>query len=112
MISSLLALAAAASAAQASDTTRASREAFNACMRTFVQRSVEAGKTVQAFQLEFPQQCAAEESAFRDAIMQRETALRATRSTADSTARQEVEDARFNFTERFQMAMEPAQPPQ
>lgn len=107
MISSLLALVGVAFAAQATDTTRASREAFTACLRSYVQGSLDSGKSVDAFQTEFPQQCAAEEAAFRDAIMRRETALRATRATADQTAADAVEDARLNFRERFEMAMQP-----
>ncbi len=59
MISSVLALLAAASAAQATDQTRSTREAFTACLRTYVQRSVEARMTLAAFQAEYPQQCAA-----------------------------------------------------
>ena len=107
MISSVLALLAAASAAQAADTTRAAREAFTACLRTYVQRSVDAGMTLETFQTEYPQQCAAQEAAFREAIMRRETALRATRATAVQSANLEIEDARINFSERFEMSMTP-----
>jgi hypothetical protein len=107
MISSVLALLAAASAAQATDQTRASREAFTACLRGYVQRSVEARMTLQAFQAEYPQQCAAQETAFREAIMRREVALRATRATAEQSANLEIEDARVNFSERFEMSVTP-----
>ncbi len=107
MISSLLALLAAATAAQAaaSDTTRSSREAFVACLRAFVDSSLQAGKTLEAFQAEFPQQCAAQEAAYREAIVRRDTAARIARAAAQEAANLEVEDARVNFSERFQMSL-------
>jgi hypothetical protein len=107
MISSVLALLAAASAAQATDQTRGAREAFTSCLRGYVQRSVDARTTLEAFQAEYPRQCAAQEAAFREAIMRREMALRATRSTAEESANLEIEDARINFSERFEMSVTP-----
>ena len=94
---------------QASDTTRASREAFQRCLGTFVDGAIRANKTLDAFNTEFPQACAAEEQAFRRAIIARDTANRATRAGAEDAANLEVEDARFNFNDRFQMA-QPATP--
>jgi hypothetical protein len=93
---------------QASDTTRASREAFTRCLGRFVDSSMEAGKTAAQFSAEFPQACATEQSAFRAAIIARDTASRATRASAEESANAEIEDARFNFNDRFQGA----QPPQ
>ena len=110
MISSMLALLAATSAAQASDTTRTAREAFTACLRMYVNRSIEAGTTAEAFEAEYPQQCTAQETAFRDAVIRRDTAMRATRATAEDSARLEIEDARANFSERFAAAMTPRSP--
>ena len=107
MIASVLALLAAASAAQASDTTRSAREAFTACLRTYVNLSIDAHMAVDAFHTAYPQQCAQQEAAFRAAIMQRETALRSTRANAEESARLEIEDARTNFSERFETAMTP-----
>ncbi|TMJ18692.1 MAG: hypothetical protein E6G92_02290 [Alphaproteobacteria bacterium] len=93
---------------QASDTTRASREAFTRCLGRFVDSSMEAGKTAAQFSAEFPQACATEQSAFRNAIIARDTASRSTRASAEESANAEIEDARFNFNDRFQGA----QPPQ
>ena len=107
MISSVLALIAAAAATQASDTTRAAREAFTACLRNYVNHSLDTRTTVEAFRTDYPHQCTEQEAAFRDAIMRRETALRATRATAEESAHLEIEDARTNFSERFEMAMTP-----
>ena len=107
MISSVLALAAAASAAQASDTTRTAREAFTACLRTYVTRSIEARTSAEAFETEYPQQCTAQEAAFREAVVRRDTAMRATRATAEDSARLEIEDARANFSDRFATGITP-----
>ena len=107
MISSVLALVAAASAAQASDTTRTAREAFTACLRTYVNRSIEARTEPAAFETAYPQQCTAQETAFREAIIRRDTAMRSTRNSAEESARLEIEDARANFSERFAAAMTP-----
>ena len=109
MISTALALASAAFAMQASDTTRASRETFTSCLNTFVTRAVRSNKSQAEFDTEFPQACAAEQTAFREAIIRRDTAMRATRATAEDAANLEVEDARFNFADRFAMA-QPVQP--
>jgi hypothetical protein len=114
MISTALALASAAFAMQASDTTRASREAFTSCLGAFVTRAVSSHKSQADFDTEFPQACPAELAAFRAAIIRRDTALRATRASAEDAANLEVEDARFNFADRFAMAQpatpRPAQP--
>ena len=107
MISSVLALAAAASAAQASDTTRTAREAFTACLRMYVNRSIEAGTPAATFETEYPQQCTSQEAAFREAVVRRDTAMRATRASAEDSARLEIEDARANFSDRFAAATTP-----
>src|ERR1044072_5889182 len=104
MISTALMLAAAAVSMQASDTTRASREAFQRCLGTFVDGAIRERKAVDEFNTAFPQACAPEEQAFRRAIIARDTANRATRPGAEDAANLEVEDARFNFNDRFQMA--------
>lgn len=107
MFSAMLALLAATSAAQASDTTRTAREAFTRCLRAYVDRSVEARMEAAAFEAEYPQQCTTQEAAFREAIIRRDTALRSTRATAEDSARLEIEDARANFSEHFAAGMTP-----
>jgi hypothetical protein len=104
MISTALVLISAALAMQASDTTRASREAFQRCLGTFVDGAIRERKPPAEFTTAFPQACAPEEAAFRRAIIARDTASRATRAGAEDAANLEVEDARFNFNERFDMA--------
>lgn len=104
MLSSFLALMLAAVGGQATDTTRTAREAFTACLRAYVQQSVEARLPVADFQSQYPQQCTAQQTAFRDAVIRRETGLRATRATAEESASLEIDDARTNFSERFLMS--------
>ena len=110
MISTALALIAAAFAFQ-SDTTRPAREAFTTCLNRFVDQAIRSNKPAGDFETEFPQACATEQTAFRQAIVSRDTAMRATRATAEESANLEVEDARYNFNERFQMSL-PATPRQ
>ena len=104
MISSVFAIALAATSMQATDATRAAREAFNACLRSYVQTSVEAHLAMEAFTAAYPQQCTQQEAAFREAILRRENAARATRASAEQTATEEIADTRTNFKERFEMA--------
>ena len=111
MISSMLAIAVAATMAQASDTTRETREAFTACLRAYVDSSLDSGTSAEEFAAQYPQQCAAEQAAFRAAIFRRETAARISQADAEEAANLEIEDARVNFSERFDMAM-PAEAPQ
>jgi hypothetical protein len=101
MMISMFAMAAAATAMQ-SDTTRASREAFTACLRTYVNGAITAGKSQDEFDRDYPQQCTSQQQAFRDSVVARETALRATRANATQQADLEIEDARVNFSERFE----------
>lgn len=112
MISSVLAIAIAATAAQASDTTRESREAFTTCLRGYVDRSLDGGTTAETFAAEYPRQCSAEQAAFRAAIIRRETSARMSQADAEEAANLEVEDARLNFSERFDMAMPAETEPQ
>jgi hypothetical protein len=105
MISSVLTLLLAASSAQASDTTRTARLAFTTCLRTYVDESVGAGMAPAAFTTAYPQQCTAQEAAFRAAVIARENGLRATRANAEQSARDEIGEARTNFSERFEMSL-------
>jgi hypothetical protein len=109
MISTALVLITAAMSMQASDTTRTSRETFTRCLRVFVDGSTRDHKTLDQFNTAFPQACATEQNAFRQAIIQRDMATRSTRATAEESANLEVEDARANFNDLFQMSLPPAQ---
>jgi hypothetical protein len=109
MISSVLALAMAASM-QPADTTRAAREAFTGCLRTYVDRSVSARMPVAEFTTAYPTQCSAQEQAYRAAVIARETASRVSRADAEESAGMEIDDARTNFRDRYDMA-QPTPPP-
>lgn len=103
MLSSLIALAMAMQA----DTTRTSREAFTRCLSQFVDASAQARKTAEQFRTEYAQACMTEQAAFREAVIRRDMGMRATRAGAEESANMEVQDARDNFAERFEMATTP-----
>ena len=109
MISTALVLITAAMSMQASDTTRAARESFTHCLRLFVDNSTRDHKTLEQFNVAFPQACATEQNAFRQAIIQRDMGMRSTRATAEESANLEVEDARANYNDIFQMSLPPQQ---
>jgi len=104
MISSFLALMLAALGGQATDTTRTAREAFTRCLQSFVERSVSSRMTPSDFEAQYPQQCAEQQTAYREAIIRRDTAARIARAAAEESAGLEIEDARINFSERFAMS--------
>ncbi len=106
MISSVLAVAMAASM-QPADTTRASREAFTACLRTYVERVTQSRMPPAEFATAYPQQCSAQEQTYRTAVIAREVASRMSRADAEESAGLEIEDARTNFRDRFDMAQAP-----
>jgi hypothetical protein len=105
MISTALILISASMSMQASDSTRAARETFTRCLRVFVDGSIRDHKTLVQFNADFPRACATEQTAFRQAIIQRDMATRSTRATAEESAGLEVEDARTNFNDLFQMSL-------
>ena len=106
MISSVLVVAMAAYM-QPADTTRASREAFTACLRTYVERVTQSRMPAAEFATAYPQQCTTQQTAFRDAIIRRERASRMSQADAEESAGLEIDDARLNFRERYEMAMGP-----
>ncbi|HYD13203.1 MAG TPA: hypothetical protein VEC11_10185 [Allosphingosinicella sp.] len=103
MISSVLAVAMAAWM-QPADTTRASREAFTGCLRTYVDRAQQNRMTAADFQAAYPQQCTAQQTAYRTAIIARERASRMSQADSEESATMEIDDARTNFAERFEPA--------
>jgi hypothetical protein len=105
MISTALVLMTAAMSMQASDTTRAARETFTHCLRAFVDASTRDHKTVEQFNAAYPQACPTEQNAFRQAIIQRDMATRSTRASAEESAHLEIDDARANFNDIFQMSL-------
>ncbi len=106
MISSVLVVAMAVSV-QPTDTTRASREAFTGCLRTYVERVTQNRLPPAEFATAYPQQCTTQQTAFRDAIIRRERASRMSQADAEESATTEIDDARLNFRERYEMALGP-----
>jgi len=105
-----VALLVAAMAMQPADTTRAVREAYTRCLRVYVERSLTERMAPAAFATAYPQQCMTEQNAYRAAVIAREVAARSSRADAEESATMEIDDARLNFSERFDMAQpEPAQ---
>ena len=107
MISSVLVVAMAVMW-QPTDTTRASREAFTGCLRTYIEHASTAHTSAADFATAYPQQCMTQQTAFRTAIISRERASRASQAQAEESANLEIEDARTNFSERFAMSLPPA----
>lgn len=95
------ALIAASALSMQADPTRRPREAFTACLHNFVNSSVQARKSAEAFGTEFPQQCQAEERAYREAMIARDVAARISRADAEQAANEEIEWARQNGRESF-----------
>lgn len=100
-----------AASMQPADTTRAAREAFTGCLRSYVDARVQARMPPAEFATAYPQQCTAQEQAYRAAVIARETASRISRADAEESAGLEIDDARTNFSERFDMAQPAGSPP-
>jgi hypothetical protein len=91
-------------AMQPADPTRAVRETYTRCLRTYVERSLTGRMTPANFATAYPQQCMTEQNAYRAAVIAREVAARSSRADAEESATMEIDDARLNFSERFDMA--------
>ena len=102
MISSVLALVAVLGGGQ-SDPTRTSREAFTNCLRAYVDRKIEDRMAIDAFRSEYPRQCTAQETAYREAVIR---GFRGSRADAEELAGLEIEDARASFSDLFEMTAE------
>lgn len=90
------------------DPTRAPREAFTACLHRFVNDSVQARKAAAVFATEYPQQCQAEERAYREVLIRRDRASRISQADAEQGANEEIEWARQNGRENFEGAANPS----
>ena len=109
VVTSLLAaLLATASAQQVRDASTQARDAYTACLRQFMERSTRDRMALSAFTEALPQQCTAQEQAFRAAIRTREAGFRTPAAEIQEIADQEIEDARANIREIFEMGSTPA----
>lgn len=99
----LVAIAALAAAQQVRDAATTARDAYTACLREFMQASLRDRMAQDAFDAALPQQCAAQLSAFREALRAREVGFRTPAGEIDEILNQEVEDARANMRETYAM---------
>ena len=97
MLSGALALA----TFQIHDAVSTAQNTFTACLRQFVDSSVQGRKSLDAFNSELPQQCTAQEQAYRQAMIRRDTASRISQADAEQAATEEVNYARENAKESF-----------
>lgn len=96
---------------QPTDATRSAREAYTGCLRAYVQRSLESRMSPAEFGRAFPQQCTTQEAAFRAAVVRRELSSRMSQADAAESATLEIDEAKTNFRERFDMAQPASSPP-
>ena len=101
-------LGAAALMALQADPTRAPRDAYTSCLRAFMEKSVKDKMTLEAFTAAFPQQCVDQESAYRSAVRSFQARLKVPAAEIDEIIKEEVDTARDNVKQRFEMHMPPA----
>jgi len=103
MISSVLAmaLAAAAPGPSAADSIARARKAYSACLSGFMKKSLKDGAEDAAFENGLSPACAAQEQAFRAAVIAADTASGMKRAAAEANAGTEVEDILSNTKEMF-----------
>jgi len=91
-----------------SDPTRAPRDAYTSCLRTFMEKSVTEKASLTDFESALPKQCSEQESAFRAAIRSREKSYKTPAGEVDQIIKDELEDARGNIKQTFEMRTSPA----
>lgn len=89
------------------DPSERPREAFAACLRTFVESSLRDRKSVDAFNTEVAQQCMDQERAYRDAMIRRDVAARVAQATAERDAADEISYTRTQSSEYYADANRP-----
>jgi membrane-bound lytic murein transglycosylase B len=100
MISSVLALTMMTAAAQA-DPASVPRRSYNICLSNFMRTHLRQGTSETEFDRAVNGACQEQETAFRNAIIERAVALGDRRPVAERDAAAEVEDYRNNAREMF-----------
>lgn len=100
MLSSILAISAAAAVAQADPTVRP-RQTYMNCLTALVRRSRGDNMAPETFDTTLTTSCTNERTAYRQAIVQRETNYGASRDRAEQDADLELEDAKLNFQDLY-----------
>ena len=101
-------LGAAALMALQADPTRAPREAYTRCLRAFVEKGVTDKMTVEAFTAALAQQCTEQENAYRSAVRSYQAGMKVPAAEIDEIIKEEVDGARDNMKQRFEMHLTPA----
>lgn len=101
-------LGAAALMALQPDPTRGPRDAYTRCLRAFMEKSVKEKTTAEAFTAALAQQCTEQETAYRSALRAREASFRTPAGDIDDIIKGELEDARDNIKQIFEMTVTPA----
>ena len=102
MISSVLAMALAAAAPGPSpDAIARARKAYSACLGGFMKKSIKDNADDAAFTAGLKPACAAQEQAFRAAVIASDTAAGLKRAAAEENAGLEIDDMLANAKETF-----------
>jgi len=90
------------------DPTRAPRDAYTSCLRTFMEKSVKDKTSAGDFEAALAKQCTEQERALRTAIQAREKSFKTPAADVDQIVTDELEDARGNIKQLFEMHTTPA----
>jgi hypothetical protein len=102
MISSVLAMALAAAAPGPSpDAIARARKAYSACLTGFMKKGLKDGMEEAAFEAGVGPACAAQEQAFRGAVIAADTAAGLKRAAAEENAGFEIDDMLANTKEMY-----------
>lgn len=92
---------------QVRDASTTTRDAYTECLRTYMNTAIRERTAADAFRAALPQQCQDQERAFRAAIAARERGFSTPASEVTQIANDEVEDARSNIRDLFEMGTTP-----
>lgn len=111
MLSSLLGILAATAAMQA-DPTVQPRENLVNCLNELVRTSRQQNMAPEAFDAALAEACSAQRTAYREAIIKRETGYGASASLAAEDAELDLEDTKANFQGIYRMHHEAGSVPE
>ncbi len=100
MLSSLLALAAAAVSMQA-DPVNSARQAYSDCLRSYMRAQLEQRAEPAAFEAAIANQCADRATAFTSVLVQRDARSAGNRARAEEDARMTMEEIRATTVEYY-----------
>lgn len=110
MISTMLAMTLAATAAQA-DPVNDARRAYSDCMRGFMRTSLQQRMEPAAFETALNAQCTERAAAYREALIRRDARNGGGRARAEQDAEMTIEDTKANTLEYYRDYYENEQVP-